>query len=148
MENSKNAMTLEVFNHVEFGKIRVVEINGEPWMVGKDVAAALGYIAERNAIAAHVDEEDRLTHQISASGQMRNVTLINESGLYALVLSSKLPGAKKFRRWVTAEVLPSIRKHGAYAVDELLNNPDFLIQALKAAYSIKLTGSGFFTSLT
>lgn len=89
-----------IFSNSEFGKIRAVEVNGEPWLVGKDVAAALGYSAERNAIAAHVDEEDKLTHQISASGQMRSVTLINESGLYSLVLSSKLPGAKRFKRWV------------------------------------------------
>lgn len=110
---------LQIFNNPEFGQIRVIEIDGEPWMVGKDVAAALGYSAERNAIAAHVDEEDRLTHQISAAGQMRSVTLINESGLYSLVLSSKLPGAKKFRRWVTAEVLPSIRKTGGYEIPNM-----------------------------
>lgn len=107
---------LQIFNNPEFGNVRVVEMDGEPWLVGKDVAAALGYSAERNAIATHVDDEDKLVHQISAAGQMRNVTLINESGLYSLVLSSKLPGAKKFRRWVTSEVLPSIRKTGSYAI--------------------------------
>lgn len=110
---------LQIFNNPEFGEIRTIEIDGEPWFVGKDVAAALGYSAERNAIAAHVDEEDRLTHQISAAGQMRNVTLINESGVYALIFSSKLPSAKKFKRWVTAEVLPVIRKTGTYTAPDM-----------------------------
>ncbi len=125
-----------IFENQEFGKIRTVSIDGEPWLVGKDVAAALGYSAERNAIAAHVDEEDRLTHQISASGQMRNVTLINESGLYSLVLSSKLPGAKKFKRWVTGEILPSIRKHGGYiAGQESMSDEELLARALLMAQS-------------
>ena len=109
-----------------------MEIDGEPWFVGKDVADILGYGASRNAIATHVDTEDKLTHQISASGQRRNVTLINESGVYSLILSSKLPKAKRFKRWVTSEVLPAIRKHGMYATEELLNNPDFAIAAFKA----------------
>ncbi len=132
MENSKNTKTLEVFHHVEFGKIRAVEINGEPWLVGKDVAAALGYSNPRDALATHVDDEDKATVAIHDGSQNRNMTAINESGLYSLVLSSKLPGAKKFKRWVTSKVLPSIRKHGVYAIDELLDNPDFMIQALTA----------------
>ena len=122
---------LKVWNF-ENSKVRIVEMNGEPWFVGKDVADILGYGASRNAIAAHVDTEDKLTHQISASGQRRNVTLINESGVYSLILSSKLPKAKRFKRWVTSEVLPAIRKHGMYATEELLNNPDFAIAAFKA----------------
>lgn len=103
-----------VFSNPEFGKIRVMEIGGEPWLVGKDVAAALGYGDTDQALRKHIDEEDKLSRQFDGSGQNRCVTVINESGLYSLVLSSKLPGAKKFRRWVTSEVLPSIRKHGGY----------------------------------
>ena len=109
MENN-----LEIFTNPEFGNIRIIEKNGEPWFIGKDVAEALGYEASRNAITKHVDDEDKLTHQISASGQNRNMTVINESGLYSLILSSKLPTAKKFKRWVTSEVLPAIRKTGSY----------------------------------
>ena len=122
---------LQVFKNDQFGEIRTVEINGEPWFVGKDIADTLGYSAARNAIAAHVDDEDKLTHQISAAGQMRDVTIINESGLYSLVLSSKLPTAKQFKRWVTSEVIPSIRKHGAFmtpeTIEKVLLNPDTII---------------------
>lgn len=110
------ANELQVFENPEFGTVRTIIKNGEPYFVGKDVASILGYTAERNAIAAHVDEEDKLTHRFSASGQNREMTIINESGLYSLILSSKLPAAKKFKRWVTSEVLPSIRKTGGYNV--------------------------------
>ncbi len=131
MENK----TLQVFNNDAFGKIRVAEIDGEPWMVGRDIAVALGYSNASKAVIAHVDDEDKRFEMLAVSdsqnGNLVKTALINESGLYSLVLSSKLPGAKKFRRWVTSEVLPFIRKHGVYAVDELLDNPDFLIQALK-----------------
>ena len=116
MENN-----LEIFTNPEFGNIRIIETNGEPWFIGKDVAEALGYEASRNAITKHVDDEDKLTHQISASGQNRNMTVINESGLYSLILSSKLPNAKKFKRWVTSEVLPAIRKHGNYTAPKQEN---------------------------
>lgn len=116
MENN-----LEIFTNPEFGNIRIIEKNGEPWFIGKDVAEALGYEASRNAITKHVDDEDKLTHQISASGQNRNMTVINESGLYSLILSSKLPTAKKFKRWVTSEVLPTIRKHGNYTAPKQEN---------------------------
>ena len=105
---------LQVFNNDEFGSIRTVTIENEPWFVGKDVAEVLGYQNGSRDINRHVDDEDKLTHQISAAGQNRNMTLINESGLYSLILSSKLPNAKKFKRWVTSEVLPSIRKTGSY----------------------------------
>lgn len=105
---------LQLFRNPEFGKIRAVEIDGEPWMVGKDVAQALGYNDTDQALRKHVDDEDKLTRRFDGSGQSRSMTIINESGLYSLVLSSKLPGAKKFRRWVTAEVLPSIRRSGGY----------------------------------
>jgi len=106
---------LMIFNNPEFGEIRTVEINGEAWLVGKDVAVALGYTNPQKAIRDHVDEEDKTVNE-SFSVNGTALTLINESGLYSLVLSSKLPGAKKFRRWVTSEVLPSIRKTGGYAL--------------------------------
>ena len=123
---------IKIFENSEFGAVRTVTIDDVPYFVGKDVADILGYEAARNAIAAHVDSDDKLTHQISASGQMRNVTLINESGLYCLILSSKLPNAKKFKKWVTSEVLPSIRKYGLYAVEDLIENPDLMIAAAMA----------------
>ena len=105
---------LQLFNNPEFGAVRAVEVDGEPWFVGKDVAQALGYNDTDQALRKHVDDEDKLTRRFDGSGQGRSMTTINESGLYSLVLSSKLPGAKKFKRWVTAEVLPTIRKTGGY----------------------------------
>lgn len=105
---------LQIFENPEFGTIRSVEVDGEPWLVGKDVAAALGYGDTDQALRKHVDSEDKLTRQFDGSGQRREMYIINESGLYSLILSSKLPGAKKFKRWVTSEVLPSIRKSGGY----------------------------------
>lgn len=106
---------LQIFNSPEFGDIRCIEIDGEPWMAGKDIATALGYSNPRDALAKHVDPEDKNTVAIcdGTSGNP-NMTFINESGLYSLILSSKLPTAKRFKHWVTSEVLPSIRKHGAY----------------------------------
>ena len=121
-----------IFENPEFGSIRTVEINGEAWLAGKDVAAALGYADTNKAIAMHVDDDDKLNDKMSLSLGQRGGWLINESGFYSLVLSSKLPGAKKFRRWVTSEVLPAIRKHGLYAVDQLLDNPEFAIKAFTA----------------
>lgn len=125
---------LKIFENAEFGKIRTMEQNGEPWFVGKDVADILGYKNGSRDINSHVDEEDRLKYQISTAGQMREQTFINESGLYSLVLSSKLPTAKVFKRWITKEVIPAIRKHGGYLtpekIEELLRNPDLLIQML------------------
>ena len=116
----------------ENSEIRTVEKDGEPWFVGKDVAAVLGYSNTRDAIARHVDEEDKASVGIHDGSQMREVVAVNESGLYSLIISSKLPNAKKFKRWVTSEVLPSIRKHGAYMTDQTLEqaltSPDFLIQ--------------------
>lgn len=127
---------LMIFNNPEFGDIRTVEVNGEPWLVGKDVATALGYSDTSDALKRHVDEEDKLTRRFTYSGQNREMYIINESGLYSLVLSSKLPGAKKFKHWVTSEVLPSIRKHGAYMTPETLEaailNPDTMIRLCTA----------------
>lgn len=105
---------LMIFNNSEFGQVRTVEIDNEPWFVGKDVAEALGYSDTDKAIRNHVESEDKLTRQFGGSGQKRNMTIINESGLYALILSSKLPTAKAFKHWVTSEVIPSIRKTGSY----------------------------------
>ena len=124
---------LKIFENPEFGRIRTMEINGEPYFVGKDIALILGDAKPRNAIAAHVDEEDKKDAPIQGDlGGTQEMTVINESGLYSLILSSKLPKAKEFKRWVTSEVLPSIRKHGAYAVDELLNDPEFAIKTFTA----------------
>lgn len=119
---------LKIFKNEAFGEIRTVEIDGEPWFVGKDVAEVLGYKDTADSIKKHVDDEDKLTRRFTDSGQSREMYIINESGLYSLILSSKLPNAKAFKRWVTSEVLPAIRKHSLYATDELLDNPDLIIQ--------------------
>lgn len=121
---------IKIFESKEFGTIRTIDINNEVWFVGKDVAEILGYKDTSDALKRHVDNEDKLTRCFTDSGQNREKYIINESGLYSLILSSKLPSAKKFKRWVTSEVLPSIRKHGAYAIDEILENPDMAIKAL------------------
>ena len=127
---------LKIFENEQFGKIRTVEIDGTPYFVGKDVAEILGYSNTAKAIINHVDEEDKQIFQTSQNGNSeinnRGMYIINESGLYSLILSSKLPKAKEFKRWVTSEVLPAIKKHGVYAVDEVLENPDMLISALQA----------------
>lgn len=123
-------MELQVFNSAEFGSVRTTTVNGEVMFVGKDVADILGYTNTPKAIRDHVDDEDKLTERIVLSGQNREVIFINESGLYSLILSSKMPNAKKFKHWVTAEVLPAIRKNGMYAIDEILENPDLAIAAL------------------
>ena len=110
---------LKIFANPEFGEVCTVEVNGEPWLIGKDVAQVLGYSNARDALSRHVDNEDKNTVVIRDGNKGNpNVTIINESGLYSLCLSSKLPSAKKFRRWVTSEVLPTIRKHGAYMTDQ------------------------------
>lgn len=121
-----------VFENPKFGKVRSLEIEGKPWFVGKDVASILGYKDTSDALKKHVDDDDKLTRQFADSGQNRDMFVINESGLYSLILCSKLPAAKEFKRWVTTEVLPSIRKYGMYAVEEMLENPDMLIEALTA----------------
>lgn len=105
---------LQIFNSEEFGDIRTVTIDNEPWFVGKDVATALGYKNTADAIGKHIDTDDKLTSQIAIAGQRRDVVVINESGVYALIFGSKLESAKRFKHWVTAEVLPSIRKTGFY----------------------------------
>lgn len=109
---------LAIFENPEFGHIRGLKIEGEPWFVGKDIAAALGYSDTAQAIRKHIDDEDKGVVESTTPGGKQNITIINESGLYSLMLKSKLPGAKKFKRWVTSEVLPSIRKTGAYSMQE------------------------------
>ena len=123
---------LQVFTKDEFGTIRTVQMNNETYFVGKDVAEALGYANPKNAVPTHVSEEDKLSTQIEYAGQRREVTVINESGLYSLIFGSKLESAKRFKHWVTSEILPSIRKHGMYAVDDLINDPDLAIKAFTA----------------
>lgn len=107
---------LQIFNSPEFGAIRTIEKDGEPWFVGKDVAVALGYEKPTDAVRKHIDVEDRGISKMETPSGAQETTIINESGLYSLVLSSKLPTAKKFKRWVTSEVIPSIRKTGSYSV--------------------------------
>lgn len=127
---------LQVFKNQEFGSVRTLVINNEPWFVGKDVAEVLGYAKARNAIAQHVDEDDALKQGITDSlGRRQETTFINESGLYCLVLSSKLPSAKKFKRWVTSEVLPALRKTGQYQVKEL-SGQELMAKALIEAQSV------------
>ena len=137
---------IQIFNNPEFGEVRTVVIDDEPWFVGKDVAAALKYEKPTKAVSDHVDEEDKKMGPqngapsiVDKLGRQQYPTFINESGFYALVLSSKLPSAQKFKHWVTNDVLPSIRKHGAYMTTDtmarVISDPDFaigLLQALKA----------------
>lgn len=111
------------------GEIRTVQLNNETYFVGKDVAEALGYSNPQKAVRDHISEEDRGVNEMDTPSGKQKLAIINESGLYSLILSSKLESAKKFKHWVTSEVLPSIRKHGMYAVDDLLNNPDMAIKA-------------------
>ena len=141
---------LQVFNFEEL-PVRKIEVNGEPYFLGKDVAEILGYTRTDNAIRNHVDNEDKLTHQLSASGQKRNMVIVNESGLYSLIFDAAKQSkneeirkkAKRFKRWVTEDVLPSIRKHGVYATDDVientLNNPDYIINVLTAVSYTHLT---------
>lgn len=118
-----------IFNNPEFGDMRTVEIDNEPWFAGKDVAAALGYSNTKDAVSRHVDAEDRREARFPTPSGQQKMTIINESGLYALVLGSKLPTAKKFKRWVTGEVIPSIRKHGGYINGQENMTPQELMAA-------------------
>ena len=124
---------VKIFNSKEFGDVRTVTINGEPWFVGKDVAEALGYSNTRDALVTHVADEDKNTVVISDGKRGNpNQTVINESGLYALIFGSKLESAQRFKHWVTSEVLPAIHKHGVFVMDDIVNNTDALIEALQA----------------
>ena len=136
-------MEIQIFKNDRFGEVRTMVINDEPWFVGKDVAMMLGYAKPENAIATHVDSEDKTTTLIQGTGSnyKSKTMLINESGLYALILSSKLPQAKEFKRWVTSEVLPSIRRNGAYLTDDALarfaEDPDYGIKLLNTLALMK-----------
>lgn len=125
---------IKIFNSDEFGSVRTIIIDGEPWFAGKDVAASLGYKDTSDALKKHVADEDKLTRCFTDSGQNRQMYVINESGLYSLIFGSKLESAQKFKHWVISEILPSIRKNGIYAtdkvIDDILNNPDFGIELL------------------
>ena len=126
-------MELQVYKNAEVGSVRTTTIAGQPYFVGKDVADILGYSNTRKALIDHVDKEDKDDVTIrDAIGRNQTMIAINESGLYSLILSSKMPNAKKFKRWVTNEVLPAIRKHGLYATDDLIANPDLAIAAFTA----------------
>lgn len=126
---------VQLFNF-ESHEVRSLLLNNEPWFVGKDVAEALGYSKARNAIATHIDSEDKKDAPIQGTlGGVQEMTVINESGLYSLVLSSKLPSAKKFKRWVTSEVLPALRKTGQYQVKEL-SGQELMAKALIEAQSV------------
>lgn len=130
MENNQ----VQVFNNEKFGDVRVIMQDEQPWFVGKDVAQVLGYGNTRQALASHVDVEDKTSVQIldGGSNYKSRATIINESGLYSLIMSSKLPSAKQFKHWVTSDILPTIRQHGAYLtpekVEEVLMNPDTIIK--------------------
>jgi prophage antirepressor-like protein len=117
---------LQIFTNEEFGQVRTVLINNEPYFIGKDISEMLGY-SETNALTKRLDEDEFISDKLE--GMNMKSILINESGLYNAILGSKMPNAKKFKKWVTNDVLPSIRKHGMYAIDELLDNPDLLIKA-------------------
>ena len=125
---------MQIFQNAEFGSVRTADLNGVPYFVGKDVAGILGYSNTRKALLDHVDEEDK-TDGVTirdSIGREQTPVLINESGLYSLILSSKMSNARRFKRWITSEVLPAIRKHGVYATDELIANPDLAIAAFTA----------------
>lgn len=124
-------MELQVYNNAEFGSVRTTVIDGEPFFVGKDIAEVLGYSNPQKALRDHVDEEDKTLNDSFTVNGTKGI-LINESGLYSLILRSQLPKARQFKRWVTSEVLPSIRRHGMYATDELIANPDLAIAAFTA----------------
>lgn len=123
---------LQVFQNAEFGSVRTTTVNGEVMFVAKDIATILGYSNPRDAINKHVDDEDKGVAKCDTLGGVQDLTIINESGLYSLIMSSKMPNARKFKRWVTAEVLPAIRRHGMYATEELIANPDLAIAAFQA----------------
>lgn len=128
---------LTIFSNSEFGEVRVITVNEEPWFVGNDVAIALGYKDTSDALKRHIDPDDKLTSRFTDSGQSREMYIINESGLYSLIFGSKLDSAKRFKKWVTSEVLPSIRKNGGYINQQESSTPEQIIaNALIVAHKI------------
>lgn len=134
---------LTIFQNPDFGRIRGLKISGEPWLVGKDVATALGYKNPQKAIRDHIDDEDKGLHELFTPGGKQNLLIINESGLYSLMLKSKLPGAKKFKRWVTSEVLPSIRKTGTYIAPAATPADDAVFERLWTELERKQKFNGY-----
>lgn len=134
-KGEKKMNNMQIFKNEQFGEVRTINKDGEPYFVGKDVAVILGYAKPLNALAAHVDEDDSLKQGlIDNLGRIQETIFINESGLYSLIMSSKLPQAKQFKRWVTSEVLPSIRKNGGYIKDqETLTDEELIAKALVVA---------------
>lgn len=124
---------LKIFNSPEFGQVRTITLDGEPWFVGKDVAVALGYANTRKALNDHVDDEDKGVTKCDTLGGAQEMTIINESGLYSLILSSKLPTAKQFKHWVTADILPTLRKTGKYELPKVTPNPHYRTRMIKTA---------------
>lgn len=116
--------SLQTFNNEDFGNIRTLMKDGDPWFVGKDIALALGYSDTAKAITRHIEDEDKGVDEMTTPGGKQKIVIINESGMYCLILSSKLPNAKKFKRWVTSEVLPAIRKTGEYALPQVQEQRD------------------------
>lgn len=136
VKDVKSDSRITTFTDKKLGSIRAMEIEGEPWFVGKDVATALGYANPQKAVRTHVDDDDKGVTEMGTPGGKQEISIINESGLYSLILSSKLPQAKEFKRWVTAEVLPSIRKHGGYIEgQETLSDDELIAKALIVAQS-------------
>ena len=131
---------LQVFNNPEFGEVRSIQIDGEPWFVGKDVAAALGYENTRDALVKHVDEEDKGVAKCDTLGGPQDMTIINESGVYALIFGSKLESAKRFKHWVTKEVLPSIRKTGSYTLPGYASLPQVISIVAETRKRMKAEG--------
>ena len=128
---------LQIFKNESFGEVRTLIIDNEPWFVGKDVAEVLGYNNTRDALSKRVDEEDKGVANCDSLGGKQEMTIINESGLYSLILSSKLPKAKEFKRWVTSEVLPSIRKNGGYiANQESMTDEELMAKAYTVALNV------------
>ena len=141
-KNTNNTTIPTIFTNPEFGSVRVITINDEPWFVGKDVATALGYKDPNKAIAMHVEEEDKLNDKMASSLGQRGGWLINESGVYSLTFGSKLESAKRFKHWVTSEVLPTIRKTGGYVHNDDLFISTYLPladEATKALFRVTLT---------
>jgi len=140
-KRKEECMELQVFKNQNFGEIRTIMKEGEPWFIGKDIATILGYSNTKDALKMHVAFEDKQLAQRSGNTTFdipnRGITIINESGLYSLILKSKLPQSKQFKRWVTSEVLPTIRKYGVFAAEELMNNPDFMIKTFQKLKSEK-----------
>lgn len=128
---------ITIFENPEFGSVRTITIDGEPWLVGKDIALILGYSNPQKAIRDHVDDEDKGMNEMFTPGGKQNLLIINESGFYSLVISSKLPAAKRFKRWVTSEVLPAIRKTGAYIAEEKLREINALLEERVASLESK-----------